>query len=144
MNRNGRRRTGRPKGLPKTGGRKAGTRNKVTVEARAAATEIVDSRAYRRKLATRALNGTLAPAMETLLWHYAKGRPMDDALPLPQVLGLLRAVAALFLEVVEDSELRRAFAAGLRRKLPLGADLGVAFDAPVPRALPAVEDELVL
>jgi hypothetical protein len=68
---------GRPKGTPKTGGRKRGTPNKITTEVREAAAEIVDSPAYRRNLIARAESGTLAPALECLLWYFAKGKPKE-------------------------------------------------------------------
>jgi hypothetical protein len=68
---------GRPKGYAKTGGRKKGTRNHVSVEARAAATSIVDDPAYLATLHSRALTGDLPPAIEAMLWAYAKGKPVD-------------------------------------------------------------------
>jgi len=49
--------------------------NKVTIEAREAASEIVDNPAYRAKLLDRALRGKLPPPVEALLWHYSKGVP---------------------------------------------------------------------
>lgn len=58
-------------------GRPRGCRNKVTSEAKAAATLIVDDPIYREGLMRRARQGKLAPAIETLLWHYSKGRPKD-------------------------------------------------------------------
>lgn len=58
-------------------GRKKGTRNKVTIEVRAAAAAIVDDPEYRKNLAVRAKAGTLAPQIECLLWHYAKGKPVE-------------------------------------------------------------------
>ncbi len=85
-----RRRRGRPKGTPKTGGRKKGTPNKATVEAKLACSEIIDDPAYRFKLLSRARAGKLAPAVECMLWHYAKGKPKEtiehqteDGKPLP-------------------------------------------------------------
>ena len=68
---------GRPKGTPKTGGRQRGTPNKATVEAKQACAEIVDDPQYRARLVERARAGALAPAVETMLWHYAKGRPRE-------------------------------------------------------------------
>jgi hypothetical protein len=68
----------RKKGTPKTGGRKKGTPNKATVEAKIAASEIVDDPKYRKKLLTKARKGTLPPAVECMLWHYAKGKPKDS------------------------------------------------------------------
>lgn len=66
---------GRPKGTPKTGGRKAGTPNKATVAAKVAAAALVDDPDYRTKLRERLIAGKLAPAVEVMLWHYAHGRP---------------------------------------------------------------------
>lgn len=58
---------GRPKGKP----------NKATVEVKEACAEIVDDPVYRRNVAKRARAGKLAPAVECLLWYYAKGKPKD-------------------------------------------------------------------
>ena len=45
-------------------GRRRGVPNKVTVEAREAASEIVDNAAYRTRLMERAIAGELAPGIE--------------------------------------------------------------------------------
>ena len=58
--------------------RRKGTPNKVTVEVRAACAAIVDDPVYRQNLLERARNGKLAPAVETILWFYAKGKPKDE------------------------------------------------------------------
>jgi hypothetical protein len=60
------------------GGRRPGSKNRVTVEARLAAGAIVDDPAYRARLLARALNGTLPPAIEVMLWAYAKGKPVEE------------------------------------------------------------------
>lgn len=57
-------------------GRRRGTRNRVTVEAREAAQRIVDDPVYREELRQRMIDGT-AGAMEPLMWFYAKGRPQS-------------------------------------------------------------------
>ena len=62
----------------KTGGRRKGTPNKVTAEARAVCAAILDDRTYRTNLTARARAGTLAPAVEAMLWHYAFGKPKDS------------------------------------------------------------------
>ena len=62
----------------KTGGRRKGTPNKVTVEARAVCAAILDDPTYRTNLTVRARAGTLAPAVEAMLWHYAFGKPRDS------------------------------------------------------------------
>ena len=59
---------GRPKGVP----------NKVTTEVRSACAELVDDPVYRDRLKARLLAGRLPPALECLLWHYAKGKPKDE------------------------------------------------------------------
>src|SRR6266849_8344214 len=61
----------------KTGGRKTGSLNKGTIEARKACAKLVDDPAYQATLRRRLLQGKLAPAMETMLWHYAKGKPKE-------------------------------------------------------------------
>lgn len=62
----------------KTGGRRAGSLNKATVEAKAACAALVDDPAYRRSLGRRLRTGKLSPAMECLLWYYAKGKPKEE------------------------------------------------------------------
>lgn len=70
-------RPGRRKGTPKTGGRKKGTPNKATVEAKEACAEIVDDPKYRAKLLSAARRRKIPPAVECMLWHYAKGKPKE-------------------------------------------------------------------
>ncbi len=62
----------------KTGGRRNGTSNKVTAEAKAVCAAIVDDPTYRKKLIARAKAGELAPAIEAMLWHYAYGKPKEQ------------------------------------------------------------------
>ena len=62
----------------KTGGRRKGTPNKVTAEARAICAAILDDPTYRTNLTARARAGTLAPAVEAMLWHYAFGKPRES------------------------------------------------------------------
>ena len=75
----------------KTGGRKKGTPNVATVEARAVCAAIVNDPAYVAKLKVRAKSGKLAPAVETMLWQYAHGKPRDvpvDDLPVAFTLNI--------------------------------------------------------
>lgn len=58
---------GRPKGKP----------NKATTEAKEVCSRLVDDPAYQKKLRTRLLAGKLAPAVECMLWHYAKHKPTE-------------------------------------------------------------------
>jgi len=76
----------------KTGGRKKGTFNKATTEARVACAELVDDPTYRAKLRDRLLAAQLAPAVETMLWHYAKGKPVDEVRLDSQTHGTLELV----------------------------------------------------
>ena len=57
-------------------GRLPGTRNRVTIDARDAATRLVDDPAYRAELLKRMIDGT-AGALEPLMWFYAKGKPAE-------------------------------------------------------------------
>jgi hypothetical protein len=74
---NGRNRQGQFVSSPGPG-RKKGVPNKATAEVRAACAAIVDDPAYLRQLHARAKAGTLAPAVECMLWHYAKGKPKEQ------------------------------------------------------------------
>jgi hypothetical protein len=51
--------------------------SKTTLEAKAFCSMIVDSEEYQASVHERAMRGELAPAMETMLWHYAKGKPTE-------------------------------------------------------------------
>ncbi len=51
--------------------------NKATREARETAGRLVDDPEYLRRLRQRLLDGELPPAIEVMLWHYAKGKPKD-------------------------------------------------------------------
>jgi len=88
-------------GLRRGGGRPKGVPNKVTADARRAANALIDDPAYRATLRQRLIAGTLPPAdqcqlllravlivvdqpaVETLLWTYAKGMPKPRLEPQP-------------------------------------------------------------
>lgn len=57
-------------------GRKVGAVNQELRERRDLSRAIVNDPEYRKNLQIRVSNG-LAPHMETLLWHYAYGKPKD-------------------------------------------------------------------
>lgn len=67
-------------GHRKVGGRRKGTPNKATPEIREAARQLVEDPAYRVALRRRLIAGK-ASHMETLLFHYAYGRPADRVEP---------------------------------------------------------------
>jgi hypothetical protein len=58
-------------------GRQKGVPNRATQEVREIARAIVDDAEYRRSLLTRIRKGKLAPAVESLLWHYVYGKPKE-------------------------------------------------------------------
>lgn len=62
----------------KTGGRTKGTPNKSTTDVAAVARELLDDADYRQMFKTRLKAGDLAPAVESMLWHYAYGKPPDS------------------------------------------------------------------
>lgn len=75
-------------------GRPKGRLNNATLEARQFAHGLVSSRAYRDNLKSRLMAGTLPPALESMLFHYAYGKPPEkveltgaDAGPLAVVFG---------------------------------------------------------
>ena len=63
--------SGNPRGRPR------GAKSKVSLEAKAVANRIVDEPDYRERLLRDAIAGTLPPAIEVMLWHYAKGKPTE-------------------------------------------------------------------
>ena len=69
-------RGGRRKGSPKTGGRRKGTPNEATREIKEASRQILERPAYLKSLQKRLDDGK-APHMETLLHHYAYGKPKE-------------------------------------------------------------------
>ena len=101
---------GRPKGVP----------NKATAEAKEACALIVDDEVYRQNLLARALKGKLAPAVEVMLWYYAKGKPKETIEHQGQI-GVLtpEAVAKL-----SDKELAARALALAKRAKEIAAQFG--------------------
>ncbi len=62
----------------KTGGRRKGTSNKATAEAKEVCNRLVDDALYQTTLQRRLRAGKLSPAVECMLWHYAKGKPREE------------------------------------------------------------------
>lgn len=58
-------------------GRPKGCLNKVTRDVQLLAKQFVDDASYRTSLKGRLAKGQ-APHMETLLWHYAYGKPKES------------------------------------------------------------------
>ena len=57
-------------------GRTPGTQTRKTIEVREVCNGLVDDPEYRYALRRRLIEGN-AGAIEILIWHYAKGRPID-------------------------------------------------------------------
>jgi len=73
---------GRGKGKPfqpgdPRAGRPAGVQNKVTLEAREIARNMISNEEYRKNLEARFNAGECAPPIEALIWHYAFGKPKE-------------------------------------------------------------------
>ena len=71
-----------PKGVKKgKSGRKKGTPNKYghkwKADAKALCRDLLSSEKYQRGFERRLEAGTLPPALETLIWHYAQGKPAE-------------------------------------------------------------------
>ena len=81
----------------KTGGRIAGTPNKVTREIREAAKALLETPAYQASLKKRLVSGK-APHMETLLHYYGYGKPKDTF----DTPGIADLAAALSRKVVDE------------------------------------------
>lgn len=73
-------------------GRPKGRLNNATLEAKQFCASIVDGHAYRQRLQERALEGSLPPALEQMIWHYAKGKPPDKVEVTGDEGGPLRVV----------------------------------------------------
>jgi hypothetical protein len=58
-------------------GRPKGSQNKSTGEVRDLARALVNDPEYRRNLDVRLKRGKLAPMVESMLWHYAYGKPKE-------------------------------------------------------------------
>jgi hypothetical protein len=71
------RRGGRPKGLPKTGGRVKGKWSEQHKEARELFGHIIADPRYLESVSRRALSGKLAPAVEVRILDYVFGRPAE-------------------------------------------------------------------
>lgn len=91
-------------------GRQKGTPNNTTAEVREVAQRLVEDEKYQAKLRERLLEGTLPPAVETLLWHYSYGRPVDRvALSVTErPLSPAIQVHVLSEEVVERAQIPEA------------------------------------
>lgn len=58
-------------------GRPKGAKNKSTLEIAKIAGDLVRDATYQRNLLKRMRSGKVPPAVETMFWHYAYGKPRD-------------------------------------------------------------------
>ncbi len=61
----------------KRGGRVKGQVNKTTRDVRELAQSFLANPKYRANLRARLEDGTVPPAVEAMLWHYAYGKPAE-------------------------------------------------------------------
>jgi hypothetical protein len=93
-----------PKGVPfekgdKRAGRPKGVPNKATVEAKAFCTKLLKDRRYITSLWRRIKADTLPPAVETMLWYYAAGKPKERV-----ELGADKTLADLVREAINGPD----------------------------------------
>lgn len=67
----------KPKGLPKAGGRKKGTKNKASNGIRKFSLQLLMDPIYRRELRKRLKDHTIDPGIHRMLYQYAYGRPPE-------------------------------------------------------------------
>lgn len=65
------------KGDPRAG-RPKGTQNAATVEVKAMARALIEDPEYQRDLKARLRSRKLPPAVESMLWAYAYGKPIES------------------------------------------------------------------
>lgn len=59
-------------------GRPKGVKDKITPEVQALARSILEQPAYLKRLTLQAVEGTLHPKIESMLWAYAYGAPKQE------------------------------------------------------------------
>jgi hypothetical protein len=82
----------------KTGGRKPGVPNKITAEVRQFALAFLNNPKGLAKMAEQYEQGTLPPAILSLLFHYGAGKPTDTL----KVEGQLPRFEVIFKDDVSD------------------------------------------
>lgn len=90
-----------PNGVPfvkgdKRAGRPPGVPNKVTVEAKAFCTKVLRDQRYVKSIWRRIKADTLPPAVETMIWYYAAGKPKERV-----EFGADKTLAQLVKEAIE-------------------------------------------
>ena len=89
-----------PPGHKKSGGRKSGTPNKLTGEAREVARRLLGDAEYQRSLQKRLVRGE-APRLELHLWELAFGRPRVEPEEAPAGAGASAGLAQILKKLGE-------------------------------------------
>jgi hypothetical protein len=133
MPRGGRKRTTWTKKTRPKGGRKKGSKDRVPRSFKGSIKKIFEEIASEQpELIYQAVEkGLKAPAPKSfpylqLVTAYIDGKPME-AVPIDEVRRLVRAIGALFLDLVDDEKLRRQFADRIRGLIYVGS--GKVLDA---------------
>ena len=87
----------------KTGGRQIGSRNKRSSGAETLARDILEDPTYLAKLKARAFAGELAPAVETMLFYFLYGKPVDRTALTTQEGDDVTTFPALQVILTQDS-----------------------------------------
>lgn len=106
----------------KTGGRQKGTVNKATAEVQKLCRRMVENSKYLTGIRKRLREGDLHPGVETMLWHYAYGKPKEtvevsgaDGGPI-ETISLLELAKALPTDQLEVMKAASVTMATLRAK----------------------------
>jgi hypothetical protein len=133
MPRGGRRSTTWTKATKPKGGRKKGAKDKVPRSFKGSIKAVFEEIASEdpELIYQAVIKGLKAPAPKSfqylqLITAYIDGKP-TDAVPVDQVRWMVKAVGALFLDVVSDDVQRRRFLEGMRRLVDMGP--GTVIDA---------------
>jgi hypothetical protein len=106
-------------GHKKRGGRKAGTLNKVSGEARQVARRLLGDAEYQRSLQNRLIRGE-APRIELHLWELAFGRPRGEPDQAPDgagaSAGLVQLLEQLGESKTQDPSAHRAASPGTNQR----------------------------
>jgi hypothetical protein len=128
-----------PPGSPRTpgSGRKKGTPNRKSVEARALCSQLVNDARYQAKLRSDFVRRRLHPSIEQMLWNYHLGKPRESVtltgeLTINQRLQAEREVirASFDVEVIEQ------LAAESQAMIDRAIALAKALPAPTSEATP--------
>src|SRR5215831_10828024 len=92
-------------GHEKQGGRKSGTPNKLTGEAREVARRLLGDAEYQRSLQTRLIRGE-APRIELHLWELAFGKPRAEPIEASEAAGASAGLAQILEKLGEPQTMQ--------------------------------------